>query len=94
MTEIIAARNPGEPHDELIRWVTATDDLLARRSMPGGYPNMLGADAHKQIAEAYGPNAPRLLELKERFDADHVFTAIPLPHQPTISPTGCSLGSR
>jgi len=80
MTEIIAAWNPR-------RTARRADPMGHRDGRPAGAalnapggPDMLGADAHKQIAEAYGPNAPRLRELKARFDAGHVFTAIPLPH--------------
>jgi hypothetical protein len=37
---------------------------LAPSALPGGYPNLLGPDAHAQIAHAYGVNAPRLRAAK------------------------------
>ena len=54
-------------------------DALAADALPGSYPNMLGPDHHTQIADAYGPNAARLLAAKTRFDPDGVFSATPLP---------------
>jgi FAD/FMN-containing dehydrogenase len=61
------------------RWADDVADLLAPHALPGGYPNLLGADRAEQAAHAYGPNAVRLLALKDAYDPDHVFTAIPLP---------------
>ena len=53
----------------------------AAHAMPGGYPNLLGSDAADQIRHAYGPNAPRLIEVKKQYDPGNVFSAIPLPRR-------------
>lgn len=60
-------------------WADALSDALAPHALPGGYANLLGPDDHDQIAKAYGDNATRLIAAKRRYDADAVFTAIPLP---------------
>ncbi|MBV8211590.1 MAG: BBE domain-containing protein [Verrucomicrobia bacterium] len=51
----------------------------AGRALPGGYANLLYDDAREQIGSAFGPNGPRLLELKKRFDPSNILSAIPLP---------------
>jgi FAD/FMN-containing dehydrogenase len=85
MTEIIASWHPadggtgrqeGAEHRE---WADTAADLLRPHALPGGYPNLLTADHPEQTAHAYGPNAARLTALKDTYDPDHVFTAIPLP---------------
>ncbi|WP_156096839.1 FAD-binding oxidoreductase [Amycolatopsis jejuensis] len=60
-------------------WADATSAALAPHALPGGYANLLGPDVPDQVADAYGPNAARLREIKQRFDPDGVFSAIPLP---------------
>ncbi|WP_217145151.1 FAD-binding oxidoreductase [Streptomyces sp. AC627_RSS907] len=60
-------------------WADKLTCALVSDALPGGYPNLLGPDETSQIAHAYGPNTARLLEVKHRFDPDHVFKAIPLP---------------
>ncbi|WP_405056475.1 FAD-binding oxidoreductase [Kribbella sp. NBC_01505] len=60
-------------------WPREASTLLAPYSLPGGYPNLLGADDREQVAAAYGPNATRLLRIKHRLDPHGVFTAIALP---------------
>jgi FAD/FMN-containing dehydrogenase len=78
MIEIVAG---WEPHDGAVHraWADAVSASLARHALPGGYPNLLGPDAHDQIANAYGDNAVRLLAAKAHYDPDGVFTATPLP---------------
>ncbi|WP_250004728.1 FAD-binding oxidoreductase [Actinoplanes sp. M2I2] len=78
MVEIIASWNEGDaaPHES---WAEDTERLLDPYALPGGYPNMIGPDRQQQAADAYGPNAPRLLSIKQRYDPDGVFSATPLP---------------
>jgi hypothetical protein len=72
-----AAEDDGEKHRE---WARTLSENLAPHTLPGGYPNMLGANDHEQTAHAYGANAVRLQQLKRRFDPGGVFTsAISLP---------------
>ncbi|GGM22902.1 FAD-binding oxidoreductase [Promicromonospora citrea] len=80
MVEIIATWEPGDAlAAEHGAWADDVADALEPHALPGGYPNLLGPDALDQVAHAYGPHAARLLAVKERFDPDGVFRAIPLP---------------
>lgn len=65
-----------QPHRQ---WAIDLGQALAPHSLPGGYPNLLAADDHEQIAQAWGPNAARLHRVKAHYDPDEVFTGIPLP---------------
>jgi FAD/FMN-containing dehydrogenase len=78
MVEILGSQPAadGTADDE---WVAATDRELGAHALPGGYPNLLGPDAGEQIRHAYGPNAARLIEVKQQYDPGNVFSAIPLP---------------
>ncbi len=53
---------------------------LAPLALPGGYANLLAANALEQVAAAYGGNARRLREVKLKYDPSNTFSsAIPLP---------------
>jgi FAD/FMN-containing dehydrogenase len=81
--EVIAAWDEPDEHPARHRvWAAELSTALAAHSLPGGYANLLGADEHAQIAEAYGPNADRLLATARRYDPAGVFTAIALPDRP------------
>jgi FAD binding domain/Berberine and berberine like len=82
LVEAIAGWEPGIRGDDSIRrqWARSLSRNLAPFALPGGYPNLLGPDEHEQIAVAYGGNAARLREVKQRFDPEGIFTsAIALP---------------
>lgn len=79
MIEIVAAWEPDDDATAHIGWADRVDAGLAPHALPGGYPNMLGPDAHEQTAHAYGGNATRLGAVKKQFDPDGVFSAIGLP---------------
>ena len=80
MAEIIASWLPADDDRSGHRlWADTTAGRLAPHALPGGYANLLTTDHPEQVAHAYGPNAARLTELKDTYDPDHVFTAIPLP---------------
>lgn len=79
MIELIARWPDGEEGSTHRGWIREAADALAPHALPGGYPNLLGPDSHEQIAHAYGPNAPRLLAAKARYDPKGTFEAIPLP---------------
>lgn len=61
-------------------WASNVSSLIAYFALSGGYPNFLTHEAPEQVAFAYGENAPRLCELKRRFDPENVFSSTtPLP---------------
>jgi FAD/FMN-containing dehydrogenase len=70
------ASSDGAQHRE---WTVRLMASLASMSLPGGYANLLTDTRSVQIAHAYGPNASRLAQLKQRYDPEGVFQAIPLP---------------
>jgi FAD binding domain len=77
---IYAAWEPGDVNATGHRlWARDLSSTLSRWALPGGYANLLAEDAREQIGSAYGPNAQRLLDLKDRFDPHGSFSAIPLP---------------
>lgn len=80
MIEVIAIWEPGDDRASDHRaWAGSLSSVLEGEALPGGYPNLLGPDEAVRIADAYGPNAERLLAVKQRFDPGNVFRAIPLP---------------
>lgn len=60
------------------KWAEDLSELIAPYSLPGGYPNILGNDDHEQIAVAHSINLPQLQRVKNKFDPDGNFTAVPL----------------
>ncbi|NMO49719.1 FAD-binding oxidoreductase [Actinoplanes sp. TBRC 11911] len=80
MFQIIPAWEPGEDGAPHRAWADKTSGALAAYALPGGYPNLLVAEDHDQVAHAYGDNAARLREVKQQFDPANVFSsATPLP---------------
>ncbi|ASY31536.1 MULTISPECIES: FAD-dependent oxidoreductase [unclassified Streptomyces] len=77
--EISAGRGPEEDPAPYTDWVDGVSNALAPFALPGGYPNFLLPDQEEQIASAYGAHAERLVEAKEFYDPERVFTATPLP---------------
>ena len=76
LVEILAAWEPS-PHDDGAAhraWAQALSGQLAPFSLPGGYPNLLGPGEADRTLLAYGPNAPRLRDLKHRYDPDGWFS--------------------
>jgi hypothetical protein len=81
MVEIIGQWTDDAP-DRHRTWVNDTDSALRPLSLPGGYLNLIGPDEPDRAADAYGPNASRLMDIKRKFDPDGMFTATPLPAGP------------
>ncbi len=76
LVEIVAAwePSPGGGPAAHRSWASDLSGALAPRALPGGYPNLLGPDEPDRVLLAYGPNAPRLQYLKQRYDPDGVFS--------------------
>jgi FAD/FMN-containing dehydrogenase len=80
MFQIIPAWESGEDASPYRAWADKVAASLDAYALPGGYPNLLVAEDHDQVAHAYGENGPRLRELKQQFDPANVFSsATPLP---------------
>ncbi|WP_208719966.1 FAD-binding oxidoreductase [Amycolatopsis circi] len=81
-----AADDDGAAHRHWARDLSAD---LARHALPGGYPNLLGTDEPERVTVAFGPNAPRLLEVAARYDPDGVFNAVASlrPEPPAAAPS-------
>ena len=75
--EVIASWSPGEPPDRHRAWADSVVEALDPHALPGGYPNLLGPDDDARARESFGANLDRLLTLKDRYDPDNVFSAIP-----------------
>ena len=68
-----------ETGESVSDWTKLATSMLTTHALPGGYPNLLGPDEVEQTAAAYGPNAPRLLDIKDQFDPHGAFRATALP---------------
>jgi hypothetical protein len=77
LLEIISTWDPDDDATPHRRWAREMREVIAPHALPGGYPNLLGPDETDRVLLAFGANAPRLLELKRRYDPDGVFTAVP-----------------
>ena len=54
-------------------WVRETYAALEPYMAPKSYVNYLADDENDQVANAYGPNLARLVEIKRRYDPDNLF---------------------
>jgi hypothetical protein len=54
-----------------VRWVQATRDIL-QPFAHGVYVNQLGDTSDRLVRSAYGPNYPRLVEIKKKYDPQNV----------------------
>ncbi|AGZ40864.1 FAD-binding oxidoreductase [Actinoplanes friuliensis] len=79
MIEIISVWTDEHESPVQQQWTRDLDAALKPYALPGGYPNLLAADAVDQIEFGFGGNAGRLRSLKAHFDPSEVFSAIPLP---------------
>ena len=77
MVEIVATWEPSPSDDGTAhrRWADDVSAALAPHALPGGYPNMLGANDTERVQLAYGPNLVRLRDLKRRYDPTGLFAA-------------------
>jgi FAD/FMN-containing dehydrogenase len=56
-----------------LRWIRDTFAALEPYTAPRVYVNYLADDESARVANAYGPNLDRLVEIKRRFDPDNLF---------------------
>ena len=56
-----------------ISWVRDFSDALRPFGTGEAYANFVGSDELHRVQAAYGPNLPRLMEVKRRWDPDNVF---------------------
>ena len=56
---------------DVVRWVQATRDTL-QPFAHGVYVNQLGDTSDQLVRSAYGPNYPRLVEIKKKYDPQNV----------------------
>ena len=61
--------------DRNIGWVREFSDALRPHGTGETYTNFAGSDDTGRLESAYGPNLPRLMEVKRRWDPDNVFRA-------------------
>lgn len=54
-------------------WVKDYYAAVAPHSQPGGYVNFASPDDQQRVADNYGANYPRLLEVKRRYDPTNLF---------------------
>ena len=76
LVEILAAWEPSPRDDGTVHraWAQDLSGQLAPSALPGGYPNLLGPGDADRTLLAYSLNAPRLRDLKRRYDPDGVFS--------------------
>ena len=76
LVEILAAWEPSPDDDGTAHraWAQDLSGQLTPGALPGGYPNLLGPGDSGRVLLAYGPNAPRLRDLKRRYDPYGVFS--------------------
>ena len=69
--------------EEQIAWANGIHDALAPYAMDGVYVNFLSQEGEERIRSAYGENHARLVELKNEWDPENVFSM-----NQNIEPTG------
>ncbi|MEU5727138.1 FAD-binding oxidoreductase [Micromonospora sp. NPDC047738] len=78
LVEIVGAWAPEDAEAGYGDWADQTSQRLAPLALPGGYPNLLGADEPERVPPSYGPNYERLVGAKNRYDPDNIFaSAVP-----------------
>ncbi|WP_029431328.1 FAD-binding oxidoreductase [Blastococcus sp. URHD0036] len=71
---VIAGMWPDPADNEAnTRWVKDYYAAIAPHSQPGGYVNFASADDQSRVADNYGSNYSRLLEVKRHYDPGNLF---------------------
>jgi hypothetical protein len=76
--EIFAAWEPGAAAVQR-NWAHSLFEALQVNALPGGYPNLIGPAQRSQAHAAYGPNAGRLIAVKQSWDGGNTFAATSPP---------------
>ncbi|MFJ4789526.1 FAD-binding oxidoreductase [Streptomyces sp. NPDC088794] len=77
---------PGETGEKHRAWARELEQQLDPYALPGGYPNLLGPHEHRRTLDGFGPHVGRLLDIKERYDPDHVFSAVAALEPTALNP--------
>ena len=72
-TVIVSAWDDPDLDADRIQWVRDYSDATAPHSEAGGYVNFMAADDQDRVADNYGGNYERLVEVKRRYDPDNLF---------------------
>jgi hypothetical protein len=70
---IMAGWSRAEQDDEVTGWTRRLHDAMTPHATGGVYVNVLGAGEEDRVRAAYGPNYPRLVDLKRKWDPDNLF---------------------
>jgi len=70
---IVCAWNDPSKDAERIQWVRDYYRATAPHSEPGGYVNFMAEDDGGRVAENYGGNYKRLVDIKKKYDPDNLF---------------------
>ena len=75
VVEIIAAweSQPAKGDEEHVRWARDGSRKLAQYALASGYVNLIDVTEPERIPAAFGPNYPRLQEIKRTYDPEDVF---------------------
>jgi FAD/FMN-containing dehydrogenase len=71
---IIAGWQDDIEDDPVIGWANEFHDAMSPHATGGVYVNLIGDNEMDRIPAAYGPNYPRLVELKKRWDPTNLFS--------------------
>ena len=72
-TVIVSAWDDPDLDADRIHWVRDYSDATAPHSEAGGYVNFMAADDQDRVADTYGGNYQRLVEVKRNYDRDNLF---------------------
>jgi FAD/FMN-containing dehydrogenase len=70
---MIAMWRPDEDAAPHVEWLSSLREALRPHAAGGVYVNALGEGPGESVRRAYGPNWPRLVELKRQWDPDNAF---------------------
>ena len=72
---IIAGWQDAIEDDSVVSWANEFHTAMALHATGGVYVNLIGDDEMDRIPAAYGPNYPRLVEIKKQWDPTNLFSS-------------------